>query len=118
MWITYLRSKVLFTGVMTGQGDTSVEFQSRPSTVSEYVQNPITSKNGGDATPVKAVTPTTRRASAMVSPVENPLARRMSTQPKSAAKSNEISETSNSEYATTNEVTTAAEETVTEPNNE
>jgi hypothetical protein len=54
----------------------------------------------------------------MVSPVENPLARRMSTQPKSAAKSNEISETSNSEYATTNEVTTAAEETVTEPNNE
>ncbi len=119
MWITYLRSKVLFTGVMTGQGDTSVEFQSRPSTVREYIQNPITSKSGGDATPIKAVpvTPATRRASAIVSPVENPLARRMSTQSKSAVKSNETSENVNSEYATTSEVTTAAEETVTEPSN-
>ncbi len=101
LWIAYLRSKVLLTGVMTSSTENAVEIQStsRPSTVREYIQNPIT--NGGNKVvgEIVPITPT-RRASTMASPVENPLARRMSVQPKPSPKVIEVSETANGEYAT------------------
>ena len=113
LWIAFLRGKVLLTGAMTSSSESAVEVQSssRLSTVREYTKNPITA-TGNKVVPVGEIAPITptRRASAIASPVENPLARRTSVLPKPSAKVSEVSEAANGEY-TTSEVPAAVEET-------